>query len=83
MTTTRTTLRELVRIPGGGRYALSATVEAATSGMLRPFIVIYAMLIGLHARQVGMTLTAGMLAGLGAVRSPDGGSTAEHGGPPP
>ncbi|WP_433288771.1 MFS transporter [Micromonospora sp. CA-244673] len=67
MTTTRTTLRELVRIPGGGRYALSATVEAATSGMLRPFIVIYAVLIGLSAPQAGMTLTVGMLAGLGAV----------------
>ncbi|MGX7670251.1 MFS transporter [Plantactinospora sp. DSM 117369] len=67
MTTTRTTLRELVRIPGGGRYALSATVEAATSGMLRPFIVIYAVLIGLSAWQAGMTLTVGMLAGLGAV----------------
>ncbi|MFI7523503.1 MFS transporter [Micromonospora globbae] len=67
MTTTRTTLRELVRIPGGGRYALSATVEAATSGMLRPFIVIYAVLIGLSAQQAGMTLTVGMLAGLAAV----------------
>ncbi|MEU5530743.1 MFS transporter [Micromonospora chersina] len=67
MTTTRTTLRDLVRIPGGGRYALSATVEAATSGMLRPFIVIYAVLIGLSAGQAGMTLTVGMLAGLGAV----------------
>ena len=67
MTTTRTTLRELVRIPGGGRYALSATVEAATSGMLRPFIVIYAVLIGLSAPQAGMTLTVGMLAGLCAV----------------
>ncbi|TDQ00375.1 MFS transporter [Labedaea rhizosphaerae] len=67
MTTTRTTLRELVRIPGGRRYALSATVEAATSGLLRPFIVIYAVLIGLSAPQAGLTLTLGMLAGLGAV----------------
>lgn len=67
MTTTRTTLRELVRIPGGGRYALSASVEAATSGMLRPFIVIYAVLIGLSAWQAGVALTVGMLAGLGAV----------------
>ncbi|MFC0031729.1 MFS transporter [Micromonospora chaiyaphumensis] len=67
MTTTRTTLRELARIPGGGRYALSAAVEAATSGMLRPFIVIYAVQIGLSAPQAGMTLTVGMLAGLGAV----------------
>ncbi|TDU87928.1 MFS transporter [Kribbella voronezhensis] len=67
MPTTRTTLRELIRIPGGGRYALSATVEAATSGMLRPFVVIYAVLIGLSAPQAGMTLTIGMLAGLCAV----------------
>ncbi len=67
MTTTRTTLRELVRIRGGGRYALSATVEAATSGLLRPFIVIYAVQIGLGVRQAGMTMTVGMLAGLGAV----------------
>jgi MFS family permease len=67
VTTTRTTLRELVRIPGGGRYALSSTVEAATSGMLRPFIVIYAVLIGLSAPQAGVTLTVGMLAGLCAV----------------
>ncbi|MEU0154006.1 MFS transporter [Micromonospora fulviviridis] len=67
MTTTRTTLRELVRIPGGGRYALSATAEAASSGMLRPFIVIYAVQIGLSAPQAGTTLTVGMLASLCAV----------------
>jgi len=67
VTTTRTTLRELLHIPGGGRYALSAVVEAATSGMLRPFVVIYAVFIGLSAPQAGLTLTVGMLVGLGAV----------------
>lgn len=64
---TRTTLRELARIPGGGRYLLSAAVEALTSGLLRPFVVIYAIRIGLPTTGAGVALTAGMLLGLAAI----------------
>ena len=64
---TRTTLRDLARIPGGGRYLLSAAVEALTSGLLRPFVVIYAITIGLDTTQAGVALTAGMLLGLAAI----------------
>jgi hypothetical protein len=64
---TRATLRALVRIPGGARYTLSAAVESLTSGLLRPFVVIYAVTIGLEPLQAGVALTAGMLVGLVAV----------------
>jgi MFS family permease len=64
---TRTTLRALVRIPGGARYTLSAAVESLTSGLLRPFVVIYAVTIGLDPLPAGVALTAGMLVGLVAV----------------
>ena len=64
---TRTTLGALARIPGGSRYLLGAAVESVTSGMLRPFVVIYAVTIGLGTPQAGAWLTAGMLAGLVAV----------------
>ena len=64
---TRTTLRALVRIPGGGRYTLGAAVESMSSGLLRPFVVIYAVTIGLDAPQAGAVLTVGMLVGLVAV----------------
>ena len=67
MTTTRTTLHRLAGIPGARRYALSATVEAATSGVLRPFLVLYAVTTGLSAPLAGVLLTVGMLAGLGAI----------------
>src|SRR6185369_2607994 len=63
----RATLRDLARIPGGGRYLLSAAVEALTSGLLRPFVVIYAITIGLDTTQAGVALTAGMLLGLAAI----------------
>jgi hypothetical protein len=66
-TPTRTTLRELARIPGGGRYLLSAAVEALTSGLLRPFVLIYAIRIGLPTTSAGVALTAGMLLGLAAI----------------
>ena len=64
---TRTTLRDLARIPGGGRYLLSVAVDALTSGLLRPFVVIYAITIGLDTTQAGVALTAGMLLGLAAI----------------
>jgi hypothetical protein len=67
VTTTRTTLHRLAGIPGARRYALSATVEAATSGVLRPFLVLYAVTTGLSAPTAGVLLTVGMLAGLGAI----------------
>jgi len=67
VTTTRTTLHRLAGIPGARRYALSATVEAATSGVLRPFLVLYAVTTGLSAPLAGVLLTVGMLAGLGAI----------------
>ncbi len=57
----------LVRIPGGARYALSAAVESVTSGVLRPFVVIYAVTIGLDPFQAGVALSIGMLAGLAAI----------------
>ena len=65
---TRTTLRNLARIPGGGRYLLTAcAVDALTSGLLRPFVVIYAITIGLDAARAGVALTVGMLLGLAGV----------------
>ncbi len=64
---TRTTLRDLARIPGGGRYLLSVAVDALTSGLLRPFVVIYAITIGLDTTQAGVALTVGMLLGLAAI----------------
>lgn len=64
---TRTTLRELARIPGGGSFLLSAAVDALTSGLLRPFVVIYAIGIGLPATRAGVALTAGMTLGLAAI----------------
>lgn len=64
---TRTTLGALIGIPGGARYIFSAAVESVTSGMLRPFVVIYAVAIGLDAPQAGVALSVGMLVGLVAV----------------
>lgn len=64
---TRTTLGALIRIPGGARYTFSAAVDSVTSGMLRPFVVIYAVAIGLDAPQAGVALSVGMLVGLVAV----------------
>jgi MFS family permease len=60
-----TKLQPLVRASGGPRYALALAVDAIGTGLLRPFLLLYGMLVlELSAPVTGIAMTAGIVAGL-------------------
>lgn len=61
----RPTLAGLLRVPGGRRYALALGVDALGAGLLRPFMLLYGVIVlDLSVGRAGLTLSAGVLAGL-------------------
>ncbi|MFJ6086254.1 MFS transporter [Streptomyces sp. NPDC092369] len=55
-------------MPGGGRYTSAVVVDALAAGLMRPFLLLYGIsVLHLGAGDAGLALSAGMLAGLGAV----------------
>ena len=64
-TTTKIRPRALVRASGGPRYAVALAVDAVGTGLLRPFLLLYGvMVLRLSAPVTGVTMTAGAVAGL-------------------
>lgn len=64
-TTTRIDPRALVRASGGPRYAVALAVDALGTGLLRPFLLLYGVLVlGLSGPVAGTAMTAGAVAGL-------------------
>ncbi|WP_327068211.1 MFS transporter [Kitasatospora sp. NBC_01250] len=60
--------RLLGPLPGGPRYATALVVDALGAGLLRPFLLLYAIgVLHLGASVAGLALSAGMLVGLAAV----------------
>ncbi|WP_323746211.1 MFS transporter [Catenulispora pinisilvae] len=58
----------LLRGLGGGRYAFAAAVSALGAGLIRPFLLLYAVTIShLSPSRAGLALSAGFLAGLALV----------------
>ncbi|MEU9451655.1 MFS transporter [Streptomyces sp. NPDC048277] len=67
-TTTRVRPRVLLRASGGPRYAVALTVDALGTGLLRPFLLLYGVLVlGLSAPVTGTAMTVGVVAGLGCM----------------
>ncbi|MFJ5727412.1 MFS transporter [Streptomyces paradoxus] len=65
MATTKIRPRALVRACGGPRYAVALAVDALGTGLLRPFLLLYGVLVlELSAPVTGITMTAGIVAGL-------------------
>lgn len=65
---TKSTGAGLLAVPGGRRYAVALVVDALGSGLLRPFLLLYAIgVLRLGVGTAGLALSAGMLAGLLAV----------------
>ncbi|MEU9570861.1 MFS transporter [Streptomyces massasporeus] len=65
MTTTKIRPRALVRASGGPRYAVALAVDALGTGLLRPFLLLYGVLVlRLSAPVTGVAMTAGIVAGL-------------------
>jgi MFS family permease len=63
--TTKIQPRALVRASGGPRYAVALAVDALGTGMLRPFLLLYGvMVLGLSASVTGVAMTVGVVAGL-------------------
>ncbi|MFD9103720.1 MFS transporter [Streptomyces virginiae] len=57
--------RALVRASGGPRYAVALAVDALGTGLLRPFLLLYGvMVLGLSAPATGIAMTAGIVVGL-------------------
>ncbi|MFG3269290.1 MFS transporter [Streptomyces luteogriseus] len=57
--------RALVRANGGPRYAVALAVDALGTGLLRPFLLLYGVLVlRLSAPVTGIAMTAGIVAGL-------------------
>ncbi|MEZ0110311.1 MFS family permease [Catenulispora sp. EB89] len=55
----------LLRGLGGGRYAFAAAVSALGAGLIRPFLLLYAVTIShLSPSQAGLALSGGFVAGL-------------------
>jgi hypothetical protein len=55
----------LLRVAGGARYATAVVVDALGTGLLRPFLLLYAVtVLGLSAGRAGLALSLGLLAGL-------------------
>jgi MFS family permease len=58
-------LRALVRATGGPRYAVAISVDAVGTGMLRPFLLLYGIVVlRLAPPAAGLAMTAGVVAGL-------------------
>ncbi|MFI8891288.1 MFS transporter [Streptomyces paradoxus] len=65
MATTKIRPRALVRACGGPRYAVALAVDALGTGLLRPFLLLYGVLVlRLSAPVTGIAMTAGIVAGL-------------------
>lgn len=64
-TTTKVRPRALVRASGGPRYAVALAVDALGTGLLRPFLLLYGvMVLRLSASATGIAMTAGVVVGL-------------------
>ncbi|MGI5358835.1 MFS transporter [Streptomyces sp. CA-252508] len=66
-TRTVTTIRPraLVRASGGPRYAVALAVDALGTGLLRPFLLLYGvMVLRLSAPATGIAMTVGVVVGL-------------------
>ncbi|WP_394940445.1 MFS transporter [Psychromicrobium sp. YIM B11713] len=58
----------LLRAMGGGRYAFAVLISALGGGLLRPFLLLYAVTISqLSIEWAGLALSAGFVIGLGFV----------------
>ena len=65
MSPPRPSLVQLLRVSGGTRYSVAVLVSALGGGLLRPFMVLYAITIShLSVGAAGVALSAGFLAGL-------------------
>ncbi|MFF2307979.1 MFS transporter [Streptomyces sp. NPDC058128] len=65
--TTRTQIRPraLLHASGGPRYAVALTVDAIGTGLLRPFLLLYGvMVLRLPAPEAGIAMTVGIVVGL-------------------
>ncbi|MFE0641960.1 MFS transporter [Streptomyces sp. NPDC058877] len=63
--TTKIQPRALVRASGGPRYALALAVDALGTGLLRPFLLLYGvMVVKLSAPATGIGMTLGIVMGL-------------------
>ncbi|MFE6814543.1 MFS transporter [Streptomyces sp. NPDC057677] len=65
--TTRTQIRPraLLHASGGTRYAVALTVDAIGTGLLRPFLLLYGvMVLRLSAPEAGIAMTVGIVVGL-------------------
>ena len=59
---------QLLRGLGGGRYAFAALVSSLGGGLIRPFLLFYAVTIsGISAGHAGLDLSVGFLVGIAAV----------------
>ncbi|MEU0782952.1 MFS transporter [Streptomyces sp. NPDC006173] len=57
--------RALVRAFGGPRYAVALAVDALGTGLLRPFLLLYGvMVLNLSAPAAGLAMTGGIVVGL-------------------
>ncbi|WP_051806837.1 MFS transporter [Streptomyces sp. NRRL F-2664] len=64
-TDTKLRPRALVRASGGPRYAVALVVDALGTGLLRPFLLLYGvMVLRLSAPATGIAMTAGIVVGL-------------------
>ncbi|MCR6488694.1 MFS transporter [Amycolatopsis sp. OK19-0408] len=67
-TPTKIRPRALVRASGGPRYAVALVVDALGTGLLRPFLLLYGVLVlKLSASATGVAMTAGIVVGLGCM----------------
>ncbi|MEV4569965.1 MFS transporter [Nonomuraea sp. NPDC049419] len=65
MSTTTIKPRDLIRASGGPRYAVALAVDALGTGLLRPFLLLYGVLVlQLSAAATGAAMTAGIVMGL-------------------
>ncbi|MFI1285642.1 MFS transporter [Streptomyces sp. NPDC020858] len=66
--TTKIQPRALVRASGGPRYAVALAVDALGTGLLRPFLLLYGvMVLELSAPATGIAMTVGVVVGLGCM----------------
>ncbi|MEU7861751.1 MFS transporter [Nonomuraea sp. NPDC049141] len=64
-TTTKIQPRALVRASGGPRYAVALAVDALGTGLLRPFLLLYGvMVLRLSTSATGIAMTVGVVMGL-------------------
>jgi MFS family permease len=62
------TTSQLVRGLGGARYAFAALVSALGGGLIRPFLLLYAVTVShISVSQAGLALSGGFVVGLAAV----------------